>query len=142
VKHLWVRLTAAFIASRWRAWGPSPFWSTAAGAQFRRYLGDQQSQAESDLVDTLAEFYRDRGGWDGVGVISGCGSARGGGGPMAARAARAVAADAQGTLVYSARRALRPELSADELAQAQTVSGRRIVVIWYGDAGWGMGMAA
>jgi len=68
MNRLWFRLTLAFVLVTLVGVGTVALladWN--ASSQFRQYVSGQDAQAQKDLADELADFYQQRGSWDGVG---------------------------------------------------------------------------
>lgn len=136
MNRLWVRLTLAFVAVTLVA-VVAVAWlvDTSASNEFRQYLGQQDSLAQSGLLDDLAAFYQRNGNWNGVEEIFSAfnapisrGRGQGGGGPGRGRPPLSLA-DANGRVVYDERhQRVGSALSADERGMAQTISANGSVI--------------
>lgn len=70
MNRLWLRLTAAFVVVTLVGVGTVALladWNTSN--QFRQYVSYQDELAQKELADDLAEYYQQRGSWDGVGAV-------------------------------------------------------------------------
>jgi two-component system OmpR family sensor kinase/two-component system sensor histidine kinase BaeS len=106
MNRLWVRLTLAFILVILMGVGvvfAVAAWS--ADNQFRQYLARPDVFARNGLLDDLAEFYEQRGAWDGVAELLRASTApRGHGrGMMMNQRPPLALANARGQIIYDER---------------------------------------
>ncbi len=110
MNRLWVRLTLAFVLVAALSGGMAALVANRGlGAQFQRYLA-QNRLADLGLLETLQDFYTERGAWVGVddalGVSRGRGQGFGpGGGQGLGGPGGIVVSDADGRIVSPANRA-------------------------------------
>jgi two-component system OmpR family sensor kinase len=104
VNRLWVRLTLAFVVVALIAVATVALLvHLSVDVEFRRYLGYTGALAQSDLVTTLANYYREQGDWAGVEALLDASPRAGRGwgrGPMGPGGPALLLADAEGRIIY------------------------------------------
>src|SRR5712692_3037705 len=105
MNRLWLRLTVAFVAVTLVGVGAVALladWN--ANSQFRQYVYRQDELAQKELADQLANYYQQRGSWDGVDSVlppfGRPGVHRGPPGPFDHGRPDALIADTSGKVVY------------------------------------------
>jgi signal transduction histidine kinase len=105
MNRLWVRLTLAFgLVSLIGVGTVALLTDWQADRQVSQYLARKDTIAQGGLLEDLAAYYRDHGGWEGVEEVFASASAGRGNGPGTGRGRPPLlVADASGRIVYDER---------------------------------------